>query len=106
MGRIPADHPIAAALIPLAPPGTGLEAAPGQIRWTELIFGTAVVWMGLYFAIRIPLIFLHAGSILHGRHKERVGAVRSSKGRCPKCNYDLTGLDYAAACPECGTLLW
>jgi hypothetical protein len=106
MGRIPADHPIAAGLIPLAPPGTGLEAAPGRIRWTELIFGTAVVWMGLYFAIRIPLIFLHAGSILRGRHRERVGEIRSSKGRCPKCNYNLNGLDYAAECPECGALLW
>ena len=106
MGRIPPDHPLATSLAALAPPGFGLEAAPGRIRWTELIFGTAVVWMGLYFAIRIPMVFIRAGSIIRGRHKERVGVIRTRKGRCPKCNYDLTGLDYAAECPECGTLLW
>jgi len=106
MGRVPIEHPLSAALMTLAPAGTGLEAGSGRIRWTELIFGTAVVWMGLYFAIRIPMVFLHAGSILHGRHMERVGVTRINKGRCPKCNYNLTGLDYAAECPECGTLLW
>lgn len=32
-------------------------------------------------------------------------ALRSRRGACPACNYPLTGLRAATACPECGTPL-
>ena len=101
MGRIP--RILATSLAALAPPGSVLRPH-GRIR-TELIFGTAVVWMGLYFAIRIPMVFIRAGSIIRGRHKERVGLIRTRKEDARNAT-TTSPASTAAECPECGTLLW
>ena len=34
--------------------------------------------------------------------RDHILTKRARAGRCPKCNYDLSGLAAGAACPECG----
>jgi len=106
MGPVSPEDSIASALLDIAPAGVGLTRGEGRAFWGEIFFGTAITWMVLYFAVRIPLVFLRTGMILHTRHLAVRGQQRIQKGKCPSCSYDLTGLDYAAKCPECGTLLW
>jgi hypothetical protein len=53
----------------------------------------APVW-----ALVIPVLVLTVTAwVLEGQ-----AARRRRRGRCPKCNYDRTGLAPDAKCPECG----
>ncbi|HMN40148.1 MAG TPA: hypothetical protein PKE29_04835 [Phycisphaerales bacterium] len=48
-----------------------------------------------------PLPLLSGASALLAWRLDTL-ARRARLGRCPKCNYDRTGLSPAAVCPECG----
>ena len=56
------------------------------VNWTDLLFRLG---LGLY-------LFLGGGWIV-----SRI-FLGLEEGRCPKCGYDMTGLDDGAVCPECG----
>ena len=64
----------------------------GPDRW--LYFAAAV----LIQCTRL-LVFL-ARRQLHFRAQDRLVA-----GRCGRCGYDLTGLEFNERCPECGELV-
>jgi hypothetical protein len=106
MGTVDPEDPMGNALAAIAPSGVSLTRGTANVLWGELFFGTAITWMMLYFAVRIPLVLIRTGTILYSRHLANRSRQRLRKGRCPHCSYDLAGLDYSAACPECGTLLW
>jgi len=53
----------------------------------------------------VPLWWLasiSAASALIGWRLDVLARRRARVGRCPKCNYDRTGLAEGAVCPECG----
>ncbi len=66
--------------------------------WNETSFnGTETRAMPLW----VPLLAVMTLSIPLWRNYVR--ARRSARaGKCPKCNYSLTGLPAGSACPECG----
>jgi hypothetical protein len=43
--------------------------------------------------------------VFKGHLAARQHRLRSS-GKCLKCGYDMTGLDFNERCPECGELVW
>jgi hypothetical protein len=90
-----------AAEVAAGPP----PATATQRRWLAAIVGSLVWWAALYGAglVVIGLLRLasmHAAGARHGRRAERRAA-----NRCAVCDYDLTGLEYHARCPECGALI-
>lgn len=80
-------------------------AGNGMLVWNTT-FGVVLSWMVIYLAIRIPMGITRVGFILYRRSAGMVEEHRARTGRCPQCGYDLEGLDHAANCPECGSLLW
>ena len=56
-------------------------------------------------SVYVPIWALAAaafGVTIAARHLDILARRRDRLGRCPKCNYDLTGLAAGAVCPECG----
>ena len=78
---------------------TPLLPAEGQ-RWYPVHIrsgATGVLCIPAWCFATVPLGVLF---ITESRHRRRVRAERT--GRCPRCNYDRTGLAADAPCPECG----
>ena len=115
---IPTDHPLAPAidakLESLSLPvwymdsirANGDRPGDSSMLWTTAIFSLGLIWLILYLAIRIPMVFLRAGLIMQRRFQTGVETRRDRSGRCVQCGYNLTGLEMAERCPECGALLW
>lgn len=115
---IPTDHPLAPAidakLAKTIIPDWYKESIrvnrdrPGEssMLWTNATVTLGLIWLILYLLIRIPMVFLRAGLIMQRRFQTGVETRRDRSGRCIQCGYNLTGLEMAERCPECGTLLW
>jgi hypothetical protein len=74
-----------------------------RAAWTLLIFGLSVglvvswsLWPG-WGTVVIGAILLGAMVMRY-----RAGLVRRDPSLCSTCGYDLTGLEEAGECPECG----
>jgi len=78
----------------------------GHLLWWNALFTLGLIWLLLYALVRIPMAFLRAGLILKRGLDNQVEARRSNAKRCIQCGYNLSGLDMAERCPECGTMLW
>ncbi len=61
---------------------------PTGIVWPALIVNSLVYATSIFALTQVP-------PLIRWR--------RRRAGRCPKCNYDRTGLSSGAVCPECGT---
>lgn len=59
---------------------------------------------GLYLGGLITIMLQLGGTILILRARaETSRRLHATNGRlCPRCHYDLSGLDSSASCPECG----
>ena len=115
---VPEDHPLAGALreeldgrsLPswyvasLEENWSGPHG--GHLLWWNSLFTLGLIWLILYALIRIPMVFIRAGLILKRGLDNQVETRRSNSKRCIQCGYNLSGLDMAERCPECGTLLW
>lgn len=74
-----------------------------RAAWTLLIFGLSmglvVAWsLGPPWATLLVGVLLVSAMVM----RYRAGLVRRDLGRCGTCGYDLTGLEEAGECPECG----
>lgn len=67
---------------------------------SERVLPLRPLWVGFIMntAMYASVLWL-AASTVSGRRRQR----RFSRGRCPRCGYDLRG-DYTSACSECGWL--
>ncbi|MCH2132833.1 MAG: hypothetical protein MK116_03690 [Phycisphaerales bacterium] len=64
-----------------------------------------VAWM-LLWTISLPILgLLGIGEGVASQIGDRRRRKRKSRNKCQRCGYDLTGLEYSPACPECGELL-
>jgi hypothetical protein len=72
-----------------------LASIVGSLVWWAVLYGAGLVVIGL-----LRLASMHAAGARHGRRAER-----RASNRCAVCDYDLTGLEYHARCPECGALI-
>jgi len=70
------------------------------------VFGPGITWFGFRnntvptaLFLAIALIPLFVG--LRKKWLEGVRTMRTRLGRCPECDYDLTG-NVSGVCPECG----
>ena len=115
---VPSDHPLASAidaqLATRSLPDWYMESLsangdqPGNstMLWTTAVVSLGLIWLLLYLMVRVPMVFLRAGLILQRRLQTGVETRRDRSGRCIQCGYNLTGLELAERCPECGALLW
>ena len=62
------------------------------------LFSALLVLFGLIISV-VSLDFLRR-RLMHDQ------VLRLSRGRCIKCNYDLSGLSDTERCPECGTAVY
>ncbi len=74
-----------------------------RAAWTLVIFLLSVV-MVVVWSFVSGLAAAGVGVVLVGAMVMRYRActVRRDPGRCATCGYDLTGLEEAGECPECG----
>lgn len=98
---------IRAALARRGPEALTMVTAPTeegiQLGAAAAAFG--VTWMVL-LPLGLGLIQVMRGvTALSMRSVERRRRRLRAMGRCHQCGYDLTGAEFSAACPECGTVL-
>ena len=74
-----------------------------RAAWTLLIFtlsvGLVLAWAFLPPLAALALLFPLIGAMIA---RYRAGTAHRDPGRCRTCDYDLTGLEEALICPECG----
>lgn len=68
----------------------------GSITWAFTLF---VGFSVLLLVARLTSIFLFNNRAARRRMLE-------AEGKCPRCTYDLRGLEFSDRCPECGELMW
>lgn len=79
--------------------------APPRAFYAAIAGSAAVIWIALIplGLLMIQLLRLSSGLTSAAARKRR--DARRASGRCPRCGYETRGLEYSAACPECGELL-
>jgi hypothetical protein len=58
---------------------------------------STLVWIPLWMPLTLVVVATAVGGTLRVR-----GRIRRRFGHCPKCGYDLRGLQAGSPCPECG----
>ena len=69
---------------------------PGEV---PVSFETIAASFPLWWGVAVMLLIT-----LPAWYFDALARRRARLGRCPKCNYDRTGLAAGAVCPECGKL--
>ncbi len=72
---------------------------PNSTLYGIALLPTRLLWRGL---AADTLVYGAAWASLLAAPRAIRRAVRRRCGRCPRCGYDLTGLQPGAPCPECG----
>lgn len=63
-------------------------------------------WIMMFASAGITIQLLRFGSLwLTGARLKRE-YLRRAEGKCVKCGYDMTGLEFNEKCPECGAKVW
>jgi hypothetical protein len=63
-------------------------------------------WLMLFVSAAVVIQFLRLGSFWLTRRRLRRAYERRHAGKCAKCGYDMTGLEFNERCPECGAQVW
>ena len=83
-----------------------LQQSETRRQWWAWFPAFGAWWIMMFAVAGIAIQFLRFASLwLTGKRLQREHA-RRTEGKCLKCGYDMTGLEFNERCPECGARVW